>query len=109
MTRLEREVVNLEAQEEEKMLLSGLPIFKDNLTFKHFEYSSLRSNIEEEFKNAKWVVLTTPIVSKQSGKGGNSITKDSLSSNTIQISNSAAGSAMNINLNKTSSSLNTLN
>lgn len=56
--------MKIEAKEEEKMLLSGLPVPRENLTYRHFEYSSLGNDMEEEFKDAKWVVLTTPIVSK---------------------------------------------
>eukprot|EP00347_Sterkiella_histriomuscorum_P007476 403348772 len=113
LNRLEREVMNIEAKEEEKMLLCGLPILRDTLTFKHFEHSTLGNDIQEEFKNAKCIVLTTPAVSKQSGKAnGNSQMKDSLISNTIQISNGNNGlgaTLSNVSLQKPQSAINSLN
>ena len=45
MNRLEREVMSIEAKEEEKMLLCGLPILRDTLTFKHFDHSTLGNDI----------------------------------------------------------------
>lgn len=64
MRRLEREVLNIEEKEQEKIHNSGLPLLKDTYESKIFEYSSLNMNVTEEFKEAKWVVLTSPVILK---------------------------------------------
>lgn len=62
MTRLEKQVLMIETKEGENISNIGLNIPKDSFEQKNFEYSSLNLEIKEEFKNAKWVVLTNPIV-----------------------------------------------
>ena len=71
---LENEAHTLETREQEKFATYGLPV----LTFESRNvphslrcHSSIADNIEEEFKDAKWVVLTSPFIQqKQVGKSG---------------------------------------
>ncbi len=71
MTRLEKEVLNIDISEEEKQAFGAISALKDTFEQKQFEYSSLSEDIEREFKNAMWIVLTTPVVSKMQNRSMN--------------------------------------
>ena len=65
LNRLEKEAMTLETKEQEKFTGLGLsaPTFESrNIPHSLMCYSSIADNIEEEFKEAKWVVLTSPII-----------------------------------------------
>lgn len=62
MKRFEKEVLNIEAKEEEKMSLSAINAPRETFEMKNYDFSSLNNEIAQEFKDAKWVVLTTPAV-----------------------------------------------
>lgn len=64
MRSFEREVLNIEAKEEEKMSNSGIMIPRDTFQLKNYDYSTLNNDVKEEFKDSKWIVLTTPIIQK---------------------------------------------
>lgn len=64
MSRLEKEVLNIEAREEEKMQLTGVQFPKETFEMRNFTHSTLDDDASKEFKDAKWVVLTTPIIQK---------------------------------------------
>jgi hypothetical protein len=64
LCRLEKEALLLETKEQEKFLSLGLPSlpFEGRDGPKLYSHQTLTDNMEEEFKNAKWVVLTSPLI-----------------------------------------------
>jgi hypothetical protein len=68
MSRLEKEVLTIEARESEKFENYGLTMPKEPNQTQLFCHSSLSKDIEEEFKEAKWIVLTSPTLQKLNQK-----------------------------------------
>ena len=66
MSRLEREVPCIEAKEQEKFESLGLSIPKESSQSHLFCYSTLSQEIEDEFRDAKWVVLNSPYTQRKS-------------------------------------------
>lgn len=71
MRAIEREGELLESQENEKFLSAGLqmPLLSSRGgPNTHFSHSSLCKDMTIEFKDAKWVVLTSPKIKNRSSK-----------------------------------------
>jgi len=65
LNRLEKEAMTLETKEQEKFSALGVtaPTFESrNIPHSLMCHSSIADNIQDEFKEAKWVVLTSPII-----------------------------------------------
>ena len=68
LSRLENEAHTLETREQEKFATYGLPVLSfesKNIPHSLRCHSSLADNIEEEFKDAKWAVLTSPFIQQK--------------------------------------------
>lgn len=62
MRRFEKEVLKVEVKHEDQILNTGITVPQESFDMRNFDYSSLTSDIAKEFKDSKWVVLTTPVV-----------------------------------------------